>query len=211
MSTLWSAAHSEGATRWAKPVFDLPPAAVPLDAALEAAQAQARRVADEAEAQARGFASGHAAGFAQGLAEGRNAAETLAETLRAMLAGLAQPAAVVDAELERVLVALTLEAARRIAQQELALDPAKVACVVRDAVASLGHGARAVAVFVHPDDYAALAEVLGQEMRSSEGWRLVADPEVLPGGCRVESEQASVVASLDARAAGLAHALLGQT
>jgi len=117
----------------------------------------------------------------------------------------------VDAELERVLVALTLEAARRIAQQELNLDPAKVAAVVRDAVSGLGNGARGVAVFVHPDDYAALEQALADQLERAEGWRLVADPEVLPGGCRVESEQASVVSSLDARAAGLAHTLLMQS
>ena len=61
---------------------------------------------------------------------------------------------------------------------------------------------------ISPDDYAALSEALAAQMQSEAGWRLVADPEVLSGGCRVESEQASVVASLDARAAGLAHALL---
>ena len=64
--------------------------------------------------------------------------------LRAVLDALAKPLIAVDAEMERVLVALTLEAARRIAQQELNLDPAKVAAVVRDAVASLGDMLRRV-------------------------------------------------------------------
>ncbi|MES2683675.1 MAG: FliH/SctL family protein [Pseudomonadota bacterium] len=199
MSVLWTEAHSRDATRWNKPVFD-----APLSKAPDAAQQQARNVALEAEAQARGFASGQSAGFAQGL----RAAEGLVQQLRETLDALAKPLASVDAEVERVLVSLTLEAARRIAQQELNLDPAKVAAVVRDAVSSIGNGARNVAVFVHPDDYAALADVLADQTTSAEGWRLVADPEVLPGGCRVESEQASVVASLDARAAGLAHTLL---
>jgi len=200
MTTLWSEERSATATRWHKPVFDLPP----VSRADEASVQQARAAAAEAEAQARGYAIGHAAGRADGMAT----AELLVAQLRQTLAALARPLTVVDAELERVLVALTLEAARRIAQQELHLDPAKVAAVVRDAVASLGAGARDVAVFVHPDDYAALSEALAAQMQSEAGWRLVADPEVLSGGCRVESEQASVVASLDARAAGLAHALL---
>ncbi len=203
MTTLWSTENSHTATRWAKPVFDQPRAA----RAEDAGQQQARQQQAEADAQARGFAVGRAAG----LADGRAAAERLAMQLQQLLDALAQPLAVADAETERVLVALTLEAARRIAQQELNLDPAKVAAVVRDAVASLGSAPRHVAVYVHPDDYAALAEVFADETRSSEGWRLVADPEVLAGGCRVESEQASVVASLDARAAGLAHTLLMQS
>ena len=203
MSTLWTPEFSQAATRWAKPAFDLPRAARPPDAA----EHLARLAVLEAEAQARGFASGHAAG----MTEGRSAAAPLAARLRELLDALAVPLTAVDAELERVLVALTLEAARRIAQQELHLDPAKVAAVVRDAVASLGAGARGIAVFVHPDDYAALAEVFGDETGGGAGWRLVADPELLPGGCRVEGAEASVNASLDARAAGLAHTMLAET
>lgn len=203
MTTLWTLENSSTATRWAKPAFDVPRSGRVEDAS----QQQARVQQAEADAQARGFAVGRAAG----LADGRAAAERLALQLRSVLGSLAKPLAIADAETERILVALTLEAARRIAQQELNLDPAKVAAVVRDAVASLGSAPRNVAVFVNPDDYAALAEVLAEETRSAEGWRLVADPEVLAGGCRVESEQASVVASLDARAAGLAHTLLMQS
>jgi len=209
MSALWSDASARDATRWAKPSFDLPrPAPIPVVSRQdEMAQQAARLAAAEMEAQARGFAAGRAAGMAEGMA----AAAGLVEQLRCTLDALAAPLSAVDAELERVLVALTLEAARRIAQQELNLDPAKVAAVVRDAVSGLGNGARGVAVFVHPDDYAALEQALADQLERAEGWRLVADPEVLPGGCRVESEQASVVSSLDARAAGLAHTLLMQS
>ncbi len=202
MTTLWTDERSRTATAWAKPAFDTPRSGR-ID---DAAAAQARATAAEAAGEARGYAAGHAAG----LANGQITMALIAEQLRGVLAALARPMAAVDGEMERVLIALTLEAARRIAQQELNLDPAKVAAVVRDAVASLGVGPRNVAVYVNPDDYAALTEAMADEMRSAEGWRLVADPEVLPGGCRVESEQASVVASLDARAAGLAHTLLMQ-
>jgi len=203
MSVLWNEEHSRQATRWAKPMFDLPRATRPADA--HAQQAQLADVQEQARMQ--GFALGRAAGMADGRAE----IERLRSRLQATLDALAKPMATVDAEVERVLVAVTLEAARRIAQQELHLEPAKVAAVVRDAVAGLGSSARAVAVFVNPDDYAALATALANEMQGGEGWRLVADPEVLGGGCRVESEQASVVSSLDARAAGLAHTLLANT
>ncbi len=203
MSALWTAEFSQGAARWAKPTFDLPRSARLPDAA----EQLTRLSLLEADAEAKGFAVGRAAGLTEGMA----AATRLAGQLRELLDALAKPLTVVDTELERVLVALTLECARRIAQQELHLDPAKVMAVVRDAVAALGSGARKVRVYVHPDDYAALAQALEGETQGAEGWRLVADPEVLPGGCRIESEQASVVASLDARAAGLAHTLLMQS
>lgn len=200
MSLAWTEENRRGAQLWATPIFD------PVRSrSVDPAEHLARLATLEAEAQARGFAAGRAAG----LAEGRALIGELAQQVKGLCISLAQPLAVLDAETERLLVALTLEAARRIAQQELHLDPTKVAAVVRDAVCALGGGARGVAVYVHPDDYAALATALEGEMQGAEGWRLVADPELLPGGCRVDSEQASVVSSLDARAAGLAHSVLG--
>jgi flagellar assembly protein FliH len=199
MSVAWSEEHRASARRWATPVFDVARVAGP-----DPAEQIARLAALEAEAQARGFAAGRAAG----LAEGRALVDELAGRLKALCAALATPLTVVDAETERLLVALTLESARRIAQQELHLEPARVAAVVRDAVAALGTATRGLSIYVNPDDYAALTTALAGELSGPEGWRLVADPETLPGGCRVESSEASVVSSLDARAAGLAHGLL---
>ena len=207
MALLWAEEQGLRATRWVLPSFEPPPPAAPPapsppppDPALMAA-----RLAEiEAEAAARGYALGELQGRAAGLA----AAGEQAARVRAVLDALAAPLAAVDAELERVLVAMTLEAARRIAQQELAIEPARVAAVVRDAAAALGGVPRALRVHVAPEDYGALTEVLASEV-SGSGWTLVADGDVLPGGCRVESEHARVNASLDARAAGLAHEILG--
>ena len=208
MALLWAEEQGLRATRWVLPSFEPPPMAAPAapsppppDPALMAA-----RLAEiEAEAAARGYALGELQGRAAGLA----AAGEQAARVRAVLDALATPLAALDAELERVLVAMTLEAARRIAQQELAIEPARVAAVVRDAAAALGGVPRALRVHVAPEDYGALTEVLASEV-SGSGWTLVADGDVLPGGCRVESEHARVNASLDARAAGLAHELLGE-
>ncbi|MDP3858031.1 MAG: FliH/SctL family protein [Stagnimonas sp.] len=201
MALLWAEEQGLSAKRWQLPSFELPPAPPPPP---DAAATAARMAEIEAEAAARGYALGELQGRAAGLA----AAEAQAARVRAVLDALATPLSVLDAELERVLIAMTLEAARRIAQQELAVEPARVAAVVRDAAAALGSVPRALRVHVAPEDYGALTEVLSSEI-SGAGWSLVADGDVLPGGCRVSSEHATVNASLDARAAGLAHELLG--
>jgi flagellar assembly protein FliH len=198
----------KAAARWTKPVFDDPlarPAASP---------AERRRL----EAQQEGHAAGYAEGYARGLSDGRAsgekqglaAASAEVQRLRDLLAALARPMQVVDAELERLLCAVTLEAARRIAQQELALAPERVLAVVHDAIAALGGRAEGeVTVYLHPDDHAVLSRMLATPASGEvTGWKLLADREVLPGGCRVDSGAASVMSSLDARAAGLAQALL---
>ena len=201
MALLWAEEQGLSAKRWQLPSFELPPRSPPPP---DAAATAARMAEIEAEAAARGYALGELQGRAAGLA----AAEAQAARVRAVLDALATPLSVLDAELERVLIAMTLEAARRIAQQELSVEPARVAAVVRDAAAALGSVPRALRVHVAPEDYGALTEVLSSEI-SGAGWSLVADGDVLPGGCRVSSEHATVNASLDARAAGLAHELLG--
>lgn len=204
MALLWGEEQGQRAARWSMPSFELPKPAPPPPPPPDPAVAAARLAEIEAEAAARGYAIGEMQGRAAGLA----AAAAQAEKVRAILDALATPLAALDGELERVLVAMTLEAARRIAQQELAVEPARVAAVVRDAAAALGSTPRALRVHVAPEDYGALTEVLSSEV-SGAGWSLIADGDVLPGGCRVSSEHATVNASLDARAAGLAHELLG--
>lgn len=203
----------KNAARWALPVFD------GLDArvATPASPVDRKRL----EALQEGRSEGYAEGYAQGLHDGRVSGEAQGmaaaaadlRQLRELLAALARPMQVIDAELERLLCAVALEAARRIAQQELDIAPERVLAVVRDAVAALGVTSETgVTVSLHPQDHVVLSRLLAAETPEGESvaWKLVADREVLPGGCRVDSATASVLSSLDARAAGLAQAMLDQ-
>lgn len=167
----------------------------------------AQRIADiEAEAAREGQARGYADGYAQGAMAARNEAQRL----RQIAQHLAAPVAEVDAQTEQALVALMLELARRLVQQELAADPAKVMGIVRDAVAHLAQPARGVRVRLHPDDARVVAELLNNET-SGESWTLVPDRQLNPGDCLVESENARIDARLDTRQAQLAQRLLGDS
>lgn len=189
------------AAMWTLPSFDdvlrarstPPPSAQQLED-LEAAAAR--------EGQARGYAEGYAQGMA--------AAQADAARLRQMLKHLSAPVAEVDLQTEQALVALTLELARRLVQQELATDPAKMLGIVRDAVGHLSQPTRNLRVRLHPDDARIVAETLaGENEGDSESWTIVADRKLMPGDCVVESESARVDARLDTRQAQLAQRLLG--
>lgn len=151
---------------------------------------------------------GQARGYAEGYAQGALAARAEAQRLRQIAQHLAAPVAEIDAQTEQALVALMLELARRLVQQELAADPGKVLGVVRDAVAHLAQPARQVRVRLHPDDARVVGELLAGDT-SGEGWSLVPDRQLNPGDCVVDSETARIDARLDTRQAQLAQRLLG--
>lgn len=161
---------------------------------------------DEIESAAReeGFQQGHAEGFAAGLAEGR----ATAARLSALLNHLAQPLADLDAEVERTLVALTIEMARRLAHLEMDLDPSRVALVVRESVSALAGTPRDVRVQLHPEDLPAVRAALSAD-EMTQTWKLLPDPELHRGDCRVQTDGARIDARLDIRQATLARELLG--
>ncbi|WP_165797301.1 FliH/SctL family protein [Solimonas fluminis] len=187
--------------RWEPPVFPAP-GRCPEDVVLHTAQQL-----DEMEAAAYqdGFARGHGEGYAAGVQQAR--AE--AARLRELVAHLARPLAQIDEEVERTLVAMTVEVARRLVQQELELDPARVLGVVREAIGALDGAGRELRVMAHPEDAKLLQEhlVAPPEVNSL---RVIADPSLMRGDCRVASEFAQVDARLDTRQANLAQSLIGE-
>lgn len=181
--------------RWELPVFGAAAEAPPTAAQVDAIEAAAY---DE--------------GFARGRAEGRNAgaAEMRAQALRlaALLDHLAQPLAELDAEVEAALVSLALQVGKRLALHELGVDPAKVGAIVNKAIAALVAVPREVQVHLHPDDARLLKDSLTPPPEVS-AWRIVADAGLGRGDCRVSGETGWVDATIEARAAGIAQALLG--
>ena len=189
------------AATWTLPSFDeslrresRPP---PSAAQVESIEAAAAR-----EGHARGLMEGRAQGIAEVRAE--------AVRLRALIEHLSAPLAEVDAKTEQALVALMLELARRLVQQELAADPTKVLGVVRDAIGHLTQPARAPRVRLNPDDARIVIEHLRDDPEAGD-WQIVPDRQLMPGDCVVESESARVDARLDTRQAQLAQRLLGDT
>lgn len=195
--------EATSAAIWDLPNFDAflrKPALPPSAQVLEDIEAAAYR-----EGQERGYGDGHA----QGLAEGRAEIEAQTARLRALLDHLTHPMSEVDAQIEQALVALMLELARRLVQQELATDPAKMLAIVRDAVGHLSGPAKDLRVRLHPDDLRVVSEHL-DAATGDEGWVLVPDRQLMQGDCIVESESARVDARLDTRQAQLAQRLLAE-
>jgi flagellar assembly protein FliH len=184
--------------RWQMPTLD-------AWADPEAAAHTARHLDQlEAAAYEEGFARGRNEGYAAGAA----AAREQAQRLHNLLDHLRAPLAEFDAEIERMLIALTIEVGRRLVGAQLQLDPALTANAVREALDALGTPPREARIHLNGEDLNLLKDVVVPPDGASQ-WRFVADPKLRSGDCRIVTEGAQVDAQLDTRQASLSRALLG--
>lgn len=93
---------------------------------------------------------------------------------------------------------LALEIARQVVRAELRTQPALIESVVREAVASLIDERASFQLHLNPDD----ADLFGAQLApliEPRGARLVPDPTIEVGGCRIVSASAEVDATLATR------------
>ncbi|HHH38311.1 MAG TPA: flagellar assembly protein FliH [Sedimenticola sp.] len=185
------------------PAEEEPPAEPVLTAEqLEQLQKQAW---DEGYEQGRkeGFEYGHREALIQGREEIRQKMgrfDLLMETLEAPLEQL-------DDQVEQELIELVIAMVRQLVRREIRTDPGQIVGVVREALSILPVSSRQIQVLLHPEDAQLVREIyaIGE---SEPGWRVVEDPVLARGGCRVVTENSQIDATLETRLATLIAPLL---
>lgn len=198
-----------------KPVLEpeIPPEVIVIpqdDSINEQQRLEMLRLQAQQQGQQQGFAEGqqkgYDAGFQAGLEEGRQ---------QGILAGQQQQQPITEhwqqlvTEFQHTLDALDSVIASRLMQ--LALTAAKQVigqAPVCDGTALLGQIQQLIQqepmfsgkpqLRVHPDDYERVEQQLGVTL-SLHGWRLLADGQLHPGGCKVSAEEGDLDASLATR------------
>ena len=156
------------------------------------------------EAYAEGLEQGKKKGHATGLAE----IQVQANRLMQIISTLHEPLAQLDDQMEKELVALSIAIARQIVRRELKADPGQIVAVVREAVASLPVGSRNVNLHLHPEDAALVRNALSLT-GNDKTWRVIEDPLLTRGGCKVVTDISQIDATLDTRIAAIAATILG--
>jgi len=151
-------------------------------------------------------------GFARGQSDGLQAAQqemqARLQQLTKVLATLATPLKELDDRIEQELVTLAMAAARLIVRRELKADPAQVLAAVREALAALPAAARHVRLHLHPED----ALLVREHFKLSEeepAWKIVDDPVLTRGGCKVLTDTSQIDASVEARLTAILAEVLG--
>ena len=146
------------------------------------------------EARQAGFDAGRAEGLRQGEAD----AAALFETARQMVADLHEPLAAVDAAVEHELVKLVVAIARQLIRRELATDPGQIVAAVKEALSLLPENHRDVVLHLNPEDARLVAERLHMD-ECERTYRLLEDPLIARGGCRLATSQSTVDATVESR------------
>ncbi len=151
-------------------------------------------------------------GFRQGLQEGRDQGreEMLgqARILELIIQTLAQPLEQLDDSVEQQLAQLAMLVARQLVRRELKTDPGQVIGVVREALAALPVAAREVQLVLNPEDAELVCEALSLQ-EGEQAIRVVEDPVLDRGGCRVVTSTSQIDATIETRLNSVIAGVLG--
>lgn len=137
-------------------------------------------------------------GYDSGYAEGRAAGLAQAQRMAALAAEFEQALKRIEDELNSDVLHLALTIAKQMLRETLRIHPEKVVPVVREALATLPHVNAHLHLSVHPQDASLLRSFLEAELGHG-GWRLIEDAQIQRGGCRIETSNSELDATLEAR------------
>ncbi|MDH5180324.1 MAG: flagellar assembly protein FliH [Gammaproteobacteria bacterium] len=197
--------------RWEAPLVeeDVPePEELVTAAQIEAIQQQA---------YAEGYAQGYEIGVEQGHQDGFNAGHKKLEgqlkeklqRLVSVMTFLSQPLEDLDQAVVEQLTDMTVIIAKQIIRRELHTDPGQVIAVVREATTALPAGSRDVRIFLHPNDAELVREVFAINEEREQIWKIIEDPALTRGGCRVHSENSKIDATVEHRINQVVATLMG--
>jgi flagellar assembly protein FliH len=146
--------------------------------------------------------AGYQEGYRDGLAALEGFKQAHAAQLAARYGGLFEAFDAALAQHEQAIAQAVANAStlltRRIVREELTTRPELVAAVAREAVDAVLMSARHIAVRVHPEDLAFVAQGAAEALQA-RGARLLADPTLTRGGCTIESDAGTIDATIENR------------
>lgn len=174
---------------------------------IEAMQKQAY---EEAFAQGKqeGYSHGFTEGSKQGYEENVQLLQKQAMVFVSLMEALSQPFKILDVEVEKELVKLAIGIATQIIRREIKLDPGQVVAAVREAIKVLPLSSQKISLHLHPEDTELVRSALSLD-EMSPAWRIVEDPLMTHGGCKVNTDVSHIDATVENRLAAVISTLFG--
>lgn len=196
------ATGQEDVLRWSVPAMEHPDTVLVSEEEVHSSPVITAQQLEAVEQQAReeGFSQGRQEGLAQALAAGR-------EQVQSMIQQLSRPLNDLDERVVDELSRLAIAIARQIVRRELRAEPGEVVAAVRQALDLLPVQNGQIHIYLHPEDLPLVQDALS--MDDSSGWQLKPDPALTRGGCRLETRESTVDATVETRLAAVAAQVLG--
>lgn len=154
-------------------------------------------------------------GFAQGKKEGyeqtKNEIEKNITSLRSIIELMSDPLKKFDDEIVNQLAQLSMIVAKQVVRRELHTNEGEIVGIVREAMNALPASTRKISLKIHPDDGELIrtAFSLGEDESSELRWKVIEDPIISPGGCKITSENSTIDATVEGRLNRIINTLLG--
>ncbi len=164
----------------------------------------------ETAAYNEGLKSGYEDGLKKGLAESQQEITQRCINLDNILNFLHRPLDDLDEKVTEQLFQLAMTVTGQLIRRELHTDPGQIVAVVREAMAALPIAERKVNIYLHPEDANIVRDTLSlQHDSESQPWRIIEDPLLSRGGCRLQAGQSYIDASVEKRLNRIIATLLG--
>lgn len=137
-------------------------------------------------------------GFATGMRDGRAQGDAFSLHMKDLLAELDRSLQRFESAMADDILQLSLEIARQLVRQSIRINPELILTVVREAIESLPQLTEHPILILHPEDANTVRQMLAYEYQESV-WRVVEDPHMERGGCRVETSESEIDATLEGR------------
>ncbi|HEY0847062.1 MAG TPA: flagellar assembly protein FliH [Noviherbaspirillum sp.] len=175
-------------------------------AAAAAKQAAEELVRQREEARQQGYAQGIEEGRAAGFEQGRAEAAREAARMRQLAEAFRGEVTRADEAVANDMLDLALDLAKAMLKTALKIRPELVLPVVGEAIRYLPSVQQPALLVLNPQDVPIVVEHMKDELDKA-GWRIVEDPQVERGGCRVETASNQVDANSPIRWQRIADAL----
>ena len=180
-----------------RPAPPPPPPDLPSEESLAAIREEARLA---------GYDEGHNAGYSDGLAIGRAEAAKELEHLQAIALEFGSAVAHADETIAGEVLDLALHLAKSMLRTALEVKPELVIPVVREAIEYLPVLQQPALLILNPADAEIVRAGIGEELDKG-GWRVVPDPSIARGGCKIDTATNQIDAQAASRWDRLTHAL----
>lgn len=192
-----------------EPLLDEPPPPPALTVEeLDAIREHARQEG-YAEGQQQGLQAGRSEGYMAGLQHGQQEINEIIQHLRQVAVSFGTEVAQCSENMAPELLTLGLDLSKAMLKTALSVKPELILPTVSAAIHALPSLQLPALLYLHPADAALVREHQGEDL-DQHGWRIVEDPHLDRGGCRIETGTNQIDATTQTRWRRIAESLSKQ-
>ena len=162
--------------------------------------------------QKQAYKEGFELGQKEGFEQTKHKMENNAAALQSIIDVLSEPLKEMDDDVVNQLAQLSMTVAKQVVRRELHTEEGEIVGVVREAMSALPASTRKITLNIHPDDAELIRSSfsLGNDSDADElRWRVIEDPMITRGGCKISSEYSAIDATVEGRLNRIISTLLG--